>query len=136
MTKTLDDIKLTKDYKPIRRHRFLLEFPYSHKIPDWQVKKIEFPDYTPNSLQKKKLIVTIMQLMSDCDIYTFADSFNTEEQILKVLKIKYLDEMGVNIMTVNYLGVEIEKVVFDSLDYDDEGHIKTFTIIFTYKKIT
>lgn len=122
----MDEFKIDKIdssvIEPLRKNRFIVEFPKNYQIPQWAIRNFTF-------LDNNEVEIKIMEIVGSCYICRFNDMPKIGE-----LDIKLLDPTNTPLLNMGLTKVKVVKITPDKLDYKTD-EIFEFTLRCKYKKI-
>ena len=113
----------SENMEPLRKNRFVVEFPKKYQIPQWVVRRFMFNG--DGTIELK--IMEIVGSNYSCRISGMPK--------IGELNIKLLDPTNYPILNIGLTKVKITDIIPDILDYKDDGVLE-FTLKCKYGKIT
>lgn len=113
----------SENIEPLRKNRFIVEFPKNYQIPQWVVRRFMFNGDSTIELK-------IMEIVGSKYSCRFSEMPKIGE-----LNIKLLDQTNYPMLNIGLTKVKVTDIIPDILDYKDDG-ILEFTLKCKYRKIT
>ena len=122
------------DYEPMRKNRYILEFPKEIEVPEFCVQKISKLVFNINS-GWDDLVVTILPIIGSNSMKNIANYITSSQKspVLEFL-LKNLDPTGMPVSTIQITG-SLQACDFDDFDYNSDAftkiklHIKVFQVL-------
>ena len=123
----MDEFKIdkidVKNIEPLRKNRFIVEFPKKYQMPQWSVRNFKF-------LGNNEVELKIMEIVGSNYICRFNDMPKIGE-----IDVKLLDPTNFPLLNMGLKKVKVIDIIPDKLDYKTDD-IFEFTLKCKYKKIT